>query len=220
MKKSGMKRSGLFVVLEGVKGCGKSELSRTLELKLRARGIQPCMTREPGGTDLGESLRALMLQGHIAIGLEAELLLMYGARVQHAAEVIKPALARGEFVLCDRYRDSSYAYQGSGRGLPWEQIDRLEAALAPLPQPDLTILLDLAPASGARRNNKANKSSEDLRFGKLGDDFGERVRRGFLKRAQMTADRTALINGDRPFEEVSRRAWAALEPLLAEFGDD
>ena len=215
-----MKKSGLFVVLEGVKGCGKSELSRTLELKLRAQGIQPCMTREPGGTDLGESLRALMLQGHIAIGLEAELLLMYGARVQHAAEVIKPALARGEFVLCDRYRDSSYAYQGSGRGLPWEQIDRLEAALAPLPQPDLTILLDLAPASGARRNNKANKSSEDLRFGKLGDDFGERVRRGFIKRAQMTADRTAVINGDRPFEEVSRQAWAELEPLLAEFGDD
>ena len=215
-----MKSPGLFVVLEGVKGCGKSELSRTLESRLRERGIPLCLTREPGGTEFGESLRALMLQSQVSIRREAELLLMYSARIQHVAEVIQPGLARGEFVLCDRYRDSSYAYQGSGRGLPWRQIDRLEAVLSPLPRPDLTILLDLAPASGAQRNNKANKSSEDLRFGQLGEDFGERVRRGFVERARMMAERTSVIDADQPFEEVSRQAWAALKPLLAEFGGD
>ena len=209
-----MKKSGVFVVLEGVKGCGKSELSLTLEAKLRERGVPLCLTREPGGTELGESLRTLMLRSQIDIGREAELLLMYSARVQHAAAVINPALARGELVLCDRYRDSSYAYQGHGRGLTWEQIDRLEAALSPLPQPDLTILLDLAPASGVRRNNKANKSNWDRRFGQLSEDFGERVRRGFLERARAAADRTSVIDASQPFEEVSRQAWAALDPLL------
>ncbi len=212
-----MKKSGLFVVLEGVKGCGKSKLSHALETRLRERGMPLCLTREPGGTKLGEELRELLLQGRIEIGLETELLLMYSARVQHAAEVIEPALARGDLVLCDRYRDSSYAYQGSGRGLPWERIDRLEVALPPLPQPDLTLLLDLPPASGVRRNNIANKNSKDLRFGQLGEEFGERVRRGFLERARLAADRAVVIDADQPFEEVSRQAWAALEPLLAAF---
>ena len=216
-----MKKQGLFVVLEGIKGCGKSALSRALEPRLRERGIPFRMTREPGGTSLGESLRALMLRRRIEICSEAELLLMYSARIQHVAEVIEPALARGEFVLCDRYRDSSYAYQGSGRGLPWQRIELLEAALSPLPQPELTILLDLDPERGARRNDKANKSGKDLRFGQLGEDFGERVRRGYLERARTASDhRTSVIDAALPLEEVIHRVWALLEPLLAAPRDD
>src|SRR5512134_1016192 len=142
---------GRFITLEGIDGAGKSSHMRFIARLLRARGIKVKVTREPGGTPAGESLRRLVLASRHRLHAETETLLMFAARREHLAKVIGPALERGIWVLCDRFTDATYAYQAGGSGVSWEKIGVLEHWVHPELRPDLTIFLDVSPATGRKR---------------------------------------------------------------------
>jgi dTMP kinase len=204
---------GRFITLEGIEGSGKSTLARELALWLRARGITVHATREPGGTPLAESIRALVLaRGSEPMPAAAELLLMFAARAVHVENLIRPALARGEWVLCDRFTDASLAYQGSGRGIDEIQILALSQVAHPGLHPDLTLLLDLPPAEGlARARGRADGGD---RFEDETLAFFERVRRGYQSLAQHDPTRFRCLDATRPVKDVLERATRALAPLL------
>lgn len=201
-----------FVTLEGIEGAGKSTLIQALAQRLRAIGQRVCLTREPGGTRLGEALREILLNPQYQnMRPEAELLLLFAARAQHLAEVIRPALAAGEWVLCDRYTDASYAYQGGGRGLEPAFIDNLATWVQTATRPQCTLLLDIAPELGlaraARRGTQDRIEAETLAF------FA-RARQVYLERAMAEPRRWQVIDASRPYPEIEAAAWAALLPLL------
>jgi dTMP kinase len=198
-----------FITFEGMDGAGKStQIARTADW-LRARGDAVLLTREPGGTPLGESLRALLL--HEPMHPDTEALLMFAARREHLAQVIEPALARGEWVLCDRFTDASFAYQGGGRGLDVARLEALETWVQRGLQPGLTLLFDL-PCEVAAQRLAASGGDPD-RFEREQSDFFNRVRAAYLVRANADPRRMQVLDAARTPEEVSIQ----LEEILSRY---
>jgi dTMP kinase len=193
-----MKR-GLFITFEGIDGAGKSTHVAWSAEFLRRQGITPILTREPGGTVLGEKLRELLLATQGSIHPETEALLMFSARRQHLEEIIRPALARGDCVLCDRFTDASFAYQGGGRGVDKKKLAALEAWVHPDLQPDLTVLFDVSVQVGQDR--VARIKSPD-RFESENAEFFVRVRNAYLARMQEFPQRFMRIDGARPITDI------------------
>ncbi len=187
-------KRGKFITFEGIDGAGKSThvawFAELLGERLKPFGHQVVLTREPGGTVLGESLRELLL--HQTMHLETEALLMFAARREHLAQVITPALSKGDWVISDRFTDASFAYQGGGRGLPIEKLNQLEQWVHPELQPDLTLLFDL-PTETARQR-LSNARSPD-KFEREDGDFFEKVRNEYLRRAEQSPQRFLVIDG-------------------------
>lgn len=206
---------GRFIVLEGGEGVGKSSNLDVLQSLLEDRGLRVLRTREPGGTSLGEAVRGLLLDPAFA-GMEAktELLLMFAARAQHVTQVIRPALEAGVWVISDRFTSSTYAYQGGGRGLPWQAIAWLESFVQEELRPDLTLLLDTPVEVGLARMR--GRGEPEDRIEREGRPFFERVRAAFLAQAEAAPDRFAVIDASQPLDEVQAALQHALQPLLME----
>ena len=201
---------GRFITLEGVEGAGKSTMLHRVGEWLESCGHQLVRTREPGGTELAEKLRDILLdRNNLDLSGKAELLLMFAARAQHLDELIRPALGRGDWVLCDRFTDATWAYQGGGRGLPAADIMALETLVHDDLQPDLTLLLDLPVETGLRR---VLKRGEADRFENESLRFFERVRSAYLERARQAPGRFAVIDAAVGVEDV----WAQVLDVLQE----
>lgn len=204
--------SGLFITLEGPEGAGKSTNREYLAERLREQGLDVVLTREPGGTPLAERIRELLLApSDEAMAADTELLLVFAARAQHLAEVIRPALARGAVVLCDRFTDATYAYQGGGRGLSQERIATLETFVQGALRPDLTLVFDLPVEVGLAR--AAARGRLD-RFEQEGQAFFEAVRQAYLQRAGREPQRYRLLDAAQPLEAVQRTIDALLPGIL------
>ncbi|AUY33056.1 dTMP kinase [Pseudomonas soli] len=205
--------SGLFITLEGPEGAGKSTNREYLAARLREQGADVVMTREPGGTPLAERIRELLLApSEERMAVDTELLLMFAARAQHLAEVIRPALTRGAVVLCDRFTDATYAYQGGGRGLSVERIAILESFVQGELRPDLTLVFDLPVEVGLAR--AAARGRLD-RFEQEGQAFFEAVRQAYLQRAGQQPQRYRLLDAAQPLSAV-QQAIDALVPGILE----
>jgi dTMP kinase len=191
---------GKFITFEGIDGAGKSTHIATVVDLLRARGLDVVSTREPGGTPLGEKLRELLL--HEAMHLETEALLMFAARREHLEQVIEPALARGAWVVCDRFSDATYAYQGGGRGLDKARLASLEQWVHGHLQPDLTFLFDLPPDVACERI--ARQGRELDKFEQERADFHWRVRQAYLERAASALRRIVVVNAGLSLEEIKK----------------
>ncbi len=203
---------GLFVTLEGPEGAGKSTNREYLADRLRARGLDVVLTREPGGTPLAERIRDLLLTpADEPMAVDTELLLVFAARAQHLAQVIRPALARGAVVLCDRFTDATYAYQGGGRGLPLERIAQLETFVQGDLRPDLTLIFDLPVEVGLAR--AAARGRLD-RFEQEGICFFEAVRSAYLQRAEAAPSRYRVLDAGQPLSAVQRDVEALIPELL------
>ena len=192
--------TGKFITFEGIDGAGKSTHIATVVDMLGARGLEVVSTREPGGTPLGEKLRELLL--HEPMHLETEALLMFAARREHLALVIEPALARGAWVVCDRFSDATYAYQGGGRGLDKAKFAALERWVHGHLQPDLTFLFDLPPEVACERI--ARQGRELDRFEQERADFHRRVRQAYLERAAQAPQRIRVINAGQRQDEIKK----------------
>ncbi|HEX4599215.1 MAG TPA: dTMP kinase [Burkholderiaceae bacterium] len=201
---------GRFITFEGIDGSGKSTQLAASAAALRATGIDVLETREPGGTALGESLRALLLERPMSPLTET--LLMFAARIEHIDEVIVPALGTGHWVLCDRFTDATYAYQSGGRGIAPDWIANLEAWVHPTLQPDLTVVIDLDPAQAAVRRSQARRPD---RFEAEDAAFFERVRDVYLARARANPNRFLVVDGARPAAEILERVVARVKPWRA-----
>jgi len=205
--------SGLFITLEGPEGAGKSTNRDYLAMCLRAAGIEVLLTREPGGTPLAERIRELLLApSDEAMAADTELLLVFAARAQHLAQVIRPALARGGVVLCDRFTDATYAYQGGGRGLSQQRIAELERFVQGDLRPDLTLLFDLPVEQGLAR--AAARGRLD-RFEQEQRSFFEAVRQTYLQRAALAPQRYRLLDASQSLQQV-QAAIDGLVPMLVE----
>lgn len=200
----------MFVTFEGVEGSGKSTLLAAFDRALVAMGHATLETREPGGTDAGDAIREIFLKPGLAIDPLTETLLVNASRAQLVHEVIRPALARGALVLCDRYIDSTVAYQGYGRGLPLETVRELCAAAAQGVLPDLTFVVDVSPETSLRRLRERGTKSDRIELANA--PFHERVREGFLRIAA-TEPRAILIDGERSQAEMLDAALAAFSAL-------
>lgn len=195
---------GKFITLEGMDGAGKSTHLMWIPGFLQARGVQVRLTREPGGTPLGEKLRELMLaklEGRQKLHPDTEALLMFAARREHLDKVILPALEAGMWVVCDRFTDATFAYQSGGSGLPWERISVLESWVQGALQPDLTLYFDVPTEVGKARTQAAR---EPDRFELEGRSFFDRVREGYLRRAREYPNRIAIIDSAAPLKEVKQ----------------
>lgn len=189
-----------FITFEGMDGAGKSTHLAWFADALRRRGLDVVVTREPGGTPLGEQLREILLNQSMSIGTEA--MLMFAARLEHIEQVIKPALRAGKWVISDRFSDASFAYQGGGRGMDWEKLSQLEQWVHPNLQPDLTLFFDV-PVEVARQR-LANNVSLD-RFEQEQSDFFERVRAGYHKRILQNPQRYVVIDAAQPLDKVKHK---------------
>lgn len=189
-----------FITFEGVDGAGKSTHLAWFADALRQRGHDVVVTREPGGTALGEQLREILLNQPMSIGTEA--LLMFAARLEHIEQVIRPALRSGKWVISDRFSDASFAYQGGGRGLGWDKLTRLEQWVHADLQPDLTLFFDV-PIEVARQRLMNNTSLD--RFEQEQADFFERVRAGYHKRVRQNPQRYAVINAAQSIGEIKQK---------------
>ncbi len=208
--------TGKFITVEGIEGVGKSTNIAFLGDYLTDHGQTVCVTREPGGTELAEAIRKVILQQHHEpLPDRAELLLMFAARAVHLDNLIRPALARNEWVVCDRFTDATYAYQGAGRGLPTENIDILRDLVQGDLRPDLTLLLD-APlkTSLGRAEERNNQTGSTDRFEGEERAFFERVRRGYQGLAAAEPERIVVIDADRPLLDVQESLAHAVEGLL------
>lgn len=203
-------RHGTLVTLEGGEGSGKSTQAEALAALMREQGYTVVLTREPAGTDLGDIIKGIFQRG-VTVTAESELFLFGAARAQHVRDVIRPALERGEVVLCDRYTDSTLAYQGYGRGL---SLDHLRAvnhiATEGLP-PNFTILLDVPPEAGLARKDHERLGDS---IGKEPLEFHERVRSGYLELARREPKRLAVVDASLPSERVTELAWQHLQRFL------
>jgi len=201
---------GRFITLEGIDGAGKSTHAAWLKEALLIRGRTVVATREPGGTPLGEALRALLLTQPMTHDTEA--LLMFAARREHVEQVIDPALARGDWVLCDRFTDATFAYQGGGHGVPRERIAELERFIPANCRPDLTILFDVPIEVSRERLERGRASGRDLdKFEREEFAFFERVRNVYLERAAREPARFRVVNAARPMNEVQSDLSRLLE---------
>ena len=204
---------GVLVSFEGVEGCGKSTLISALAQRLKALGYELTLSREPGGTEAGERIRDLVLDTrHAQLSALSELFLMLAARAQLVSEVLRPALARGEIVLLDRYGDASCAYQGKGRGLGIERVEELNELATGGLVPDLTFLVDLSPAEGRARMGDRQRD----RMEREESEFHERVRAGYLELAQRHPRRFRVLDGRLSKEALQEEAWAHLNERLPE----
>ncbi|KPQ25739.1 MAG: dTMP kinase [Halomonas sp. HL-48] len=201
-----MTKRGRFITLEGGEGVGKSTNMQFVVAWLEAQGIEVVATREPGGTPRAEAIRQLLLDPAPDEWLhtDAELLLMFAARAQHLAEKIIPALDRGAWVVCDRFTDATYAYQGGGRGIPVERIEALEAFVQKGLTPDLTLLLDMPPGAAKHRLESRLRDQHTTRdrFEQEQTAFFQAVRDAYLARAAQSPERFALINADQSLAAV------------------
>jgi dTMP kinase len=203
--------AGRFITLEGIDGAGKSTHIQWIGPWLHERGIQVCQTREPGGTPMGELLRTLLLDPAQQVDAEAEVLLMFAARKQHLVQVIEPALARGDWVLCDRFTDATFAYQGGGRGIATARLEMLEAWIQGGRQPDLTLYFDL-PIDVARTRLLGSRMLD--RFEQEQAAFFERVRAAYLDRARQSAGRMRVVDSTCSIPEVKQSLMAILAQLM------
>ncbi|HRD64715.1 MAG TPA: dTMP kinase [Candidatus Competibacter sp.] len=202
---------GRFIVVDGVEGAGKTTQLAFMGDYLKRAGQQVVPTREPGGTALGEEIRDLLLSHrHDGMALTTETLLMFAARAEHLERIVRPALAAGRWVLCDRFTDATYAYQGGGRGLPLERIAILENWVQDDLHPDLTLLLDLPVAVGLERAGRRGAAD---RFEREEGAFFERVRAIYLERAKQRPNRYRVVDASRPVEAVR----AEVEAILADW---
>ncbi len=197
-------RTGFFLTIEGVEGAGKSTLAHELAKALRERGREVVVTQEPGGSALGNRIRELLLDKSSVIGNRAELLLFEAARAQHVDETILPALNRGAVVICDRYADSSLAYQGYARKIDRDKVEFLNNYATAGLKPDLTILLDLPAVEGLARQKKTDRvSSEKL-------EFHEAVRQGFIQLAKDEPKRFVVLDARQSIDDIIKKALGAL----------
>lgn len=202
-----------FITVEGGEGAGKTTQLAFMRDYLEQAGYPVVVTREPGGTTLGEEIRALLLgHRHGGMALMTETLLMFAARAEHLERVIRPALARGDWVLCDRFTDATYAYQGGGRGLSLEQIADLETWVQGHLRPDLTLLFDLPVEVGLAR---AGKRSIADRFEQEDQAFFERVRATYWERALQNPDRYRIVNANQPIEAVRHEIESILAAIMS-----
>lgn len=202
---------GRFITFEGIEGAGKSSLQRAVAEALVAQGVVVCATREPGGTPLAEEIRQLALARRPdGMPPATELLLMFAARAAHVSQLLEPALARGEWLLCDRFTDASRAYQGGGRGLDEAVIDQLAGIAHPGLQPDLTFLLDLSPETGLAR---ARSRSGGDRFEDEALAFFVRVRARYLQLAQREPRRFRVLDATQTPAELLAAALKELASL-------
>jgi dTMP kinase len=204
--------TGKFITVEGIEGAGKTTCMKVVTEVIEHQGINAIHTREPGGTDLGEDLRSLLL-GHKHTGMsdDAELLMMFAARAEHIAQKIQPALDDGKWVLCDRFTDATYAYQGYGRGIPLEKIAGLENWVQGTLRPDLTLLMDLPVEVGMER---AGKRSAPDRFESEAWDFFERIRQGYLSIAAEQPSRVKVIDASQDLPDVKAQVRVAIEDFV------
>lgn len=199
---------GKFITLEGMDGAGKSTHIPDILAQLQARGVEVVSTREPGGTELGEQLREVLL--HTPMAAETESLLMFAARQEHLFTVILPALERGAYVLSDRFTDASFAYQHGGRGLAAERIAQLEQWVQQGLQPDLTLLFDVPVEVSVQRLAAARTPDK---FERESADFFRRIRTAYLARAQQFPERFRIIDSNQPLDQVKLAVSAALSGL-------
>jgi dTMP kinase len=205
---------GRFITLEGIEGAGKSTVARIVCEWLGARSVPVRLTREPGGTPLAERVRQVVLErGSENLSPVTETLLMFSARGIHLENLIRPTLARGEWVVCDRFTDATRAYQGNGRGVDAGLIESLASAVHGGLQPDRTLLLDLPPATGLARARQRSGLAAD-RFEAETEVFFARVRAGYLELARREPQRIAVIDAAVPLPEVERQVVKVLEGLL------
>jgi len=205
---------GRFITLEGIDGAGKSTHHAWFAERIAARGHEVVATREPGGTPIGEKLRALLLRE--AMTRDSEALLMFASRREHLEAVIRPALARGDWVLCDRYTDATYAYQGGGHGVQLARIRELEQWIDGETRPDRTFLFDVAPRVSRDRLDRARGAGRDLdRFELEAEGFFVRVRAAYLERAAADPGRFRVIDSSQPLDAVRAVLAAELEVLEA-----
>src|SRR5262245_8719029 len=207
-------KHGRFVSFEGIEGCGKTTQIALLSEALTQRNIPHTVTREPGGTGVGEGIRRILLHSEtIHLTAAAELLLFFASRSQNIEEKIKPARKRGEMVICDRFYHASMAYQGFGRGIPLDFIEKMTDLVCGPERPELTILLDIDPEIGlARARARNHKRAEDEgRFEMEDVQFYTKVRDGYRKLAERDPGRIKIIAADRPIEEVQRDVVRTLE---------
>jgi dTMP kinase len=202
---------GLFITLEGGEGSGKSSQAQAIKALLEEKGYRVALTREPGGCELGRRLAALLNDASIDLDPRAELFLFEAARAQHVAEVILPALASHDVVICDRFSDSSVAYQGHGRGLGLNHVRVANLVATQGLVPDLTVVLNVGVDLGLTR--KEGEMAPD-RIGGETPDFHERVRRGYLALATEEPERFLVVDGTHSAKEITKRIWQRLEPLL------
>ena len=208
---------GLFITLEGPEGAGKTTNRAYLAEQLQAQGFAVLLTREPGGTALAEQIREILLAPHDEImSVDTELLLMFAARAQHLAQVILPALAAGKIVICDRFTDATYAYQGGGRGLDCSRIALLEQFVQGDLRPDMTLLFDLPVEEGMARAVARGKLD---RFEQEQQDFFEKVRQAYLQRAQNDPERFRLVNAQQSLPAVQQSLDAYLQEIMDRAGE-
>lgn len=205
-------KKGLFITLEGGEGAGKSTSLEYIKNKISGSGKEVLVTREPGGTALGENIRELLLHSREQnISDDAELILMFASRAQHLYEVIEPALQQGKAVLCDRFTDATFAYQGGGRGIADKRINELKQWVQQGREPDLTLLFDLPIETGLER---AGKRSSPDRFEKETLIFFENVRNKYLDIAKNEPDRVKIINAEQGIDDVQHQIDKLLNPFL------
>jgi dTMP kinase len=205
-------KSNYFISFEGIEGVGKSTAIKFFNAQLNQRRIDFVVNREPGGTQISENIRNVLLSHHQEpMYLDTELLLMFACRAQNIAQVIKPSLREGKWVISDRFTDASYAYQGFGRGMPAERIAALADWVHGDLQPDITFLLD-APAQVGIERLKNRRGKDRIESERL--DFFERVRYGYLKLADESPRRFRIINADKPLPDVQQQLLSELNKLL------
>jgi dTMP kinase len=201
------KMSGLFITIEGIECVGKSTNAKFISNLLNKKNIKTHVTREPGGTSLGEKIRQILLfEQNDSISPLGELLLLFAAREKHINEVIKPNLEQGKWVISDRFTDASFAYQGFGRGLDFDQVNQLKQIIQNDFDPDLTFLLD-APIDVIKSRRKLNPND---RFESEDREFFERVRQGYLELATVFKDRVKIIDATQPIEQVQSEIQSCL----------
>ncbi len=204
-------KRGRFITLEGLEGVGKTTNRERIEAQLRGAGIDFVGTREPGGTPVGESLRELVLHAHGELQAETELLMMTASRVEHIAQLIQPALDRGQWVLCDRYLDASAAYQGAGRQLGIERVLTLHTLMGVTLEPDLTLLLDMPVEDGLARMAARGKPD---RIEREAVAFFERARQAYLVRAKTSPGRIKVIDASGSMDSVGQDVASAVQSLI------
>lgn len=209
---------GIFITIEGGEGVGKSTVINDIGAVLRQAGKTVCITREPGGTPLAERIRDVLLTPESeTLPASAELLLMFAARAVHVENRIKPALARGEWVICDRFTDASYAYQGAGRGLPAAFIAELEKQVQGELRPDVTLLLDAPVDVGLARARERNNGEAPDRFEREQQAFFTRVRDAYLTRAAAEPARFVVLDAAQPLADVRARLNAVMQDILRRY---
>ncbi len=216
-----MSKRGRFITLEGGEGVGKSTNVAFVEAWLKERGIEVVRTREPGGTARAEAIRELLLDPspNEPLSVDAELLLVFAARAQHLAEKILPALARGAWVVCDRFTDATFAYQGGGRGIDAQRIAQLEQFVQRGLAPDVTLLLDMSPEAAKERLEGCLRdlNTQRDRFEQERVEFFMAVRRAYLERAASAPERFALIDAAQPLQDVQVALSRVLEERVAQW---